>query len=503
MAQHSKPDKYIDVDATQLKPSPNRVRNILTLEERVAAIEAYYCRPMYTKVARMFNCSWEQIKNIIANREAIMKFYEATRKQRPQEDESDINLDIKQKKLRFLGECIYEYIQRVQFHARVDITEELLRTKALEFRDILVLNDFYPSKTWINHFKATYNISLSNRQIALTRVPPSSLDLKDIMTYCTKNKPNNPSLIEIRELQQNLGKEQMGTSVDTTIEELEEERRSRKLNFLEKALAEYVLRAKFHHKSILLNNESLIKVARELNDILKVQQFVPSHNWIQEFRTRHSFDAIQNHNRRPPLSLDLKDILSYCSRMDNKDKAPIITLTPKNPSIQIKLQTATPQQQLKFPNSAVKFQKNPIIYLDVDEEEEDIKPDIEEIKIQPIPQETYSPPIKIRKIESINADARIKLTANVQTATNANSTNCQKSISNHSPGHWSEYSNDEEEDEELPRQVRNTKDALRLLKPLEEYAMLKENYRAIGLIAQLEEILKNTQTSPTEKEYET
>uniref|UniRef100_A0A1A9ZMN9 HTH CENPB-type domain-containing protein n=1 Tax=Glossina pallidipes TaxID=7398 RepID=A0A1A9ZMN9_GLOPL len=337
MAQHSKPDKYIDVDATQLKPSPNRVRNILTLEERVAAIEAYYCRPMYTKVARMFNCSWEQIKNIIANREAIMKFYEATRKQRPQEDESDINLDVKQKKLRFLGECIYEYIQRVQFHARVDITEELLRTKALEFRDILVLNDFYPSKTWINHFKATYNISLSNRQIALTRVPPSSLDLKDIMTYCTKNKPNNPSLIEIRELQQNLGKEQMGTSVDTTIEELEEERRARKLNFLEKALAEYVLRAKFHHK-----------------------------------------------------------------------------MTNANPM-----------------------------------------------------------------------------------------TNCQKPISNHSPGHWSEYSNDEDEDEELPRQVRNTKDALRLLKPLEEYAMLKENYRAIGLIAQLEEILKNTQTNPTEKEYET
>uniref|UniRef100_A0A1A9WHC2 HTH CENPB-type domain-containing protein n=1 Tax=Glossina brevipalpis TaxID=37001 RepID=A0A1A9WHC2_9MUSC len=454
MAQHSKPDKYIDVDATQLKPSPNRVRNILTLEERVAAIEAYYCRPMYTKVARMFNCSWEQIKNIIANREAIMKFYEATRKHRPQEDESDINLDVKQKKLRFLGECIYEYIQRVQFHARVDITEELLRTKALEFRDILVLNDFYPSKTWINHFKATYNISLSNRQIALTRVPPSSLDLKDIMTYCTKNKPNNPSLIEIRELQQNLGKEQMGTSIDTTsIEELEEERRARKLSFLEKALAEYVLRAKFHHKSILLNNESLIKVARELNDILKVQQFVPSHNWIQEFRTRHNFDAIQNHNRRPPLSLDLKDILSYCSQ------------------------------------------------------EEDIKPDIEEIKIQPIPQETYTPPIKIRKIESINADARIKLTTttrNVQTATHINPTSCQKSSSdNHSPGHWSEYSNDEDEEEELPRQVRNTKDALRLLKPLEEYAMLKENYRAIGLIAQLEEILKNSQTNPTEKEYET
>jgi len=38
--------------------------------------------------------------------------------------------------------------------------------------------------------------------------------------------------------------------------------------------------------------------------------------------------------------------------------------------------------------------------------------------------------------------------------------------------------------------VESYKDALRLLKPLEEFALMEENYRAIGLLTQLEKIFE-------------
>jgi len=80
-----------------------------------------------------------------------------------------------------------------------------------------------------------------------------------------------------------------------------------------------------------------------------------------------------------------------------------------------------------------------------------------------LPTTASSPsPLKIKKIESLNTRAL-------------------------SPGHYSESSNDAE----LPRCVENYKDALRLLKPLEEFALLEENYRAIGLLTQLEKIFES------------
>jgi len=55
-----------------------------------------------------------------------------------------------------------------------------------------------------------------------------------------------------------------------------------------------------------------------------------------------------------------------------------------------------------------------------------------------------------------------------------------------SPGHYSETS----DEAHLPRCVESYKDALRLLKPLEEFALMEENYRAIGLLTQLEKIFE-------------
>lgn len=572
----------------------------------MAAIRAYQHRPMYTKVARMFNCSWEQIKNIITNSDAIMEFYEATKNQNEQNVQDEQQMDQRQRKIKFLGECVYEAIKRMHYHLNLPVTEELIRVKAMEFQDFIKLDDFVPNKKWLNVFKSTYNISLANKHLSLTRAPPPSTDLRDIMTYCTKNRlQNSTNSVHMKDLKQKYN------SLDAQNAEYES-RRVRKLNFLQRALKEYLQRAQFHHKTMKLDDVALQIVAHEFNDILKVQDFHPTLAWIRHFRQRHNA-AVQDNSgnaKRPLLSLDLKDILSYCSRMDNKTKACTITLKPKvppppsahmmppkfsprlpdsklkfqqNPIIylddeeeekdikpdinEIKVEnhnetptTTTTTHRIhmppKFPsthsNSKIKFQQSSIIYLDNDEEEKDVKPDVNEIILERSDVSEHMPPLKIRKIESINNDPvlqkelrqqhqkenhetqRIEEEATQKTC----SENCTikqeaeedhanivanniptlvrlvpreqtskttTTVQNTSPKENSANaktfvipqpsfnSSNSDEDSELPRQISNFKDALRLLKPLEEYAMLRENYRAIGLITQLEEVLKNSQ----------
>uniref|UniRef100_A0A1I8NXA7 HTH CENPB-type domain-containing protein n=1 Tax=Stomoxys calcitrans TaxID=35570 RepID=A0A1I8NXA7_STOCA len=546
-------DAYIDVDNTVITPSPQRVRNILTLNERIAAINAYNHRPMYTKVARMFNCSWEQIKNIISNRDAIMEFYEATKSQKDEQQ-----MDLRQRKIKFLSECVYEFIQRVQYHLKLPITEELIRLQALEFHDFIKLDDFVPNKKWLNLFKATYNISLANKQISLSRVPPSSLDVRDIMAYCTKNKPTQIYSVHMKDLKQKYN------SLDAKTAEYES-RRVRKLNFLQKALNEYLQRAKFHHKSMQLDDVALQTVANEFNEILKVQDFYPTLAWIRDFRQRHNETATSQDGstKRPLLSLDLKDILSYCSRMDNKTKACTITLTPKEPSTTgVHQMPMLPKLPVRPTDAKIKFLQNHIIYLEEEEDEEkDVKPVVSDMKTERVWHQEQSPPLKIRKIESINNDPVLQNELrqqhqqeksveenDLQTAyeqqmpiktereedikiselnapsrppsterpsmssTNENrifltptvishsSQALNKAIHHKPPALESPPANSRncEEDLELPRQITSFKDALRLLKPLEEYAMLRENYRAIGLITQLEEVLKKDETKADE-----
>ncbi|XP_065359937.1 uncharacterized protein LOC135953851 [Calliphora vicina] len=559
MAQNHDFDQFIDVDNTTINPSPQRVRNILTLEEKVAVIHAYDQRPMYKKVARMFNCSWEQIKNIVTNRTAVMDFYNETKSKKEKIDaDHEMQMDLKQRKMKFLGECVYESIQRVQYHAKLPITEELIKHKALEFQDVLRIPGFSPTKKWLNLFKATYNISLSNKQISIYTKPQHSLDIKDIMTYCTKVKTGRSLLTKY--------------SKDDVKNVEYETKRLRKLNFLQEALKEYSLRVKFHHKSMKLDPASLRRVAREFNEILKVQDFEPTTEWTVEFNKLCDREEDLTHIKRPPLSLDLKDILSYCSRMQNKAKDNTVTLTPKETALQMRVMPKYPGKNVA--DSGLKFQQNPIIYLDEEGAgEKDVKPDINEIRVER-PHQEQPPPLKIRKIESINNDPELqrkfqtsielrkmptltirempkepakppaktiiyiqKVPAiapkenilrlapqpeNVQIKEESLEDNNYILPTNtlittppqlriqkvhqqlspsylspppqqqqHYPPQPSSYKSEDNDHEDLPRHVTSFRDVLLLLKPLEEYAMLKENYRAIGLITQLEEVLKN------------
>ncbi|EDW69437.1 uncharacterized protein [Drosophila virilis] len=501
-----------------------RIRNVLTLEERVEVIRQYDIMPMYSKLAKNFNCSWEQIKSIILNREPIMEFYEATRHNNRQPNSKFEEL--RRRKINFLGHCLYEYIQRAQFHLGVDINEELIRTKALEFQTLMGIEHFVPHKSWINHFKAAYNITLSNRQITMTRKPPRSLELRDIMSYCGKNIPASDSSklpdlpappvalstqqgvtplqvstpaaggraallsprkpVDIRSLYRTKTLVAASSQNQATLDELQL-RRKRKINFLEKALFEYISRSQFHHKNKgRLDVDHLREVAINLRDILKIENFFPDRTWFNHFKSHYNFSFSQgvHYNmmlRRVPLSLDLRDIVSYCGRHEQREQSlGNITLTPKEtqdaasfvhvPMVERKPE-ATIREAVNVADDdddcvAIETPTELIEIQDDDDEQErasacderrDLKRPVAAAEDSPVP----SLPLKIQKIESLNPSA-------------------------HSPGHYSEDS----ADGELPRCVESYKDALRLLKPLEEFALLEENYRAIGLLTQLEKIFE-------------
>ncbi|XP_020807660.1 uncharacterized protein LOC110183667 [Drosophila serrata] len=465
-----------------------RIRNVLTLEERVAAIRQYDIVPMYSKIARNFNCSWEQIKSVVANRTAILAFHEATNILSNQVTKDG---ELRRRKLNFLGHCLYEYIQRAQFYLNSDVNEELIRSRAIEFRDLMRIDGFTPNKPWINHFKAAYNITLSNRQITITRRPPRSMDLRDIMSYCGRHtsmacnllprspEPTPPTSSDQRAIERPLyrAKTLMNTSCQNqaTSDEVHM-RRKRKITFLEKCLYEYIQRSQVHHKG-RLDMDNLRSVAISLRDILKIDSFFPDKTWFNHFKNHYNFTfsvGVPVTHRRVPLSLDLRDIVSYCSRHDQK-----ITLAQKQ--LDGKKTTESPRTPTEDEDDddcvAIEI---PTELIEIKDEDEDEDKKVDSIR-KPIKRKmddnSNQCSLKIEKVyhspqpfsDNDSMEAEVKEPAPAP-----------------SPGHNPEVRNEAQ----LPSCVESYKDALRLLKPLEDFALMEENYRAIGLLTQLEKIFE-------------
>ncbi|XP_017066465.1 uncharacterized protein LOC108104739 [Drosophila eugracilis] len=480
---------YSDNDDAQGNSNgTQRIRNVLTLDERVAAIKQYDIVPMYSKIARNFNCSWEQIKSIVSNREAILKFHETTnRMNQPANKEGEL----RRRKLNFLGHCLYEYIQRAQFYLHSDVNEELIRSRAIEFRDLMRLDGFVPNKPWINHFKAAYNITLSNRQITITRRPPRSMDLRDIMSYCGRHTsmacslaPRSPEPTPTTSDQRGIDRPLYRTKTlvttscqnQATSDEVHL-RRKRKITFLEKCLYEYIQRSQLHHKG-RLDLDNLRSVAISLRDILKIESFFPDKVWFNHFKSRYNFTfsvGVPVTNRRVPLSLDLRDIVSYCGRNEHR-----ITLAHKNTQDDLKggsvnspvVEQKTEEVEPEDDDDCVAIEvPHELIEIKDDDDNEDDGSDASPQKPfkRKIEKDVDPTPcgLKIQKIQSLG-DGDTEL------------------LPVHSPGHYSETS----DEAHLPRCVESYKDALRLLKPLEEFALMEENYRAIGLLTQLEKIFE-------------
>ncbi|XP_043648287.1 uncharacterized protein LOC122616790 [Drosophila teissieri] len=488
-------------DAHENSNGSQRIRNVLTLEERVAAIRQYDIVPMYSKIARNFNCSWEQIKSIVSNREAILEFHEATnRLSQP----ANKDAELRRRKLNFLGHCLYEYIQRAQFYLHSDVNEEMIRNRAIEFRDLMRLEGFVPNKPWINHFKAAYNITLSNRQITITRRPPRSMDLRDIMSYCGRHTsmacslaPRSPeptlTSSDQRAIDRPLYRTKTLVTTSCQNQATSDEvhlRRKRKIAFLEKCVYEYIQRSQLVRQG-RLDLDNLRSVAISLRDILKIDSFFPDKVWFKHFKSRYNFTfsvGVQVTNRRVPLSLDLRDIVSYCGRNEHK-----ITLAHKKsqeeledglvpfPQVDPKPEELEPEDD----DDCVAIEVPPeLIEIKDDEDNEDEhNEDLPARATKRKSEENGGPMacgLKIQKIQSLSE----QLPENTEL------------LPVNSPGHYSETS----DEANLPRCVESYKDALRLLKPLEEFALMEENYRAIGLLTQLEKIFETAAKKNEEKD---
>lgn len=144
--------------------------------------------PVYQRVASAFKCSWEQIKNVVANRKEILKYYASCQIIDVMKDDPKV---VRHKKINFLGNCMYEYIKRAHYHKLQTITDEVIRDRAMEFKEIIKIEKFFPNRAWIRDFKSVFNIDLDHiNQIIITRKPQKSLNCKDIITYCAKEVDN-------------------------------------------------------------------------------------------------------------------------------------------------------------------------------------------------------------------------------------------------------------------------------------------------------------------------
>ncbi|XP_011195277.2 uncharacterized protein LOC105220534 isoform X1 [Zeugodacus cucurbitae] len=185
----NKPTRY-ERERAELKNKPRRVLN---LEERVLAIRLYHQKPVYQRVASVFKCSWEQIRNVIANRDDILQHYGESQTVTSQ-DTPEI---ARNKKINFLGNVTYEFIRRAQYHRSVTLNDVALRQRALKLRDILQIEQFHPNKEWLADFKKAYNVEWDNLDaLIICGVPPRSLDNKDLIEYCTRMVAKAKSLID-------------------------------------------------------------------------------------------------------------------------------------------------------------------------------------------------------------------------------------------------------------------------------------------------------------------
>jgi len=264
-------------------------------------------------------------------------------------------------------------------------------------------------------------------------------------------------------------------------------RRKRKLAFLEKCVYEYIQRSQLVRQG-RLDLDNLRFVAISLRDILKIDSFFPDKVWLKHFKSRYNFNftvGVQVTNRRLPLSLDLRDIVSYCGRnehkitLDHKKSQEELSQSDKPEVDQCPQVEPKPEEfEHEEDDDCVAIEVPPeLIEIKDDEDNDDEHNDNEDLPERATKRKSdeNGDPIpcglKIQKIQSLNEslpeDTEL-LPAN-------------------SPGHYSETS----DEAHLPRCVESYKDALRLLKPLEEFVLMEENYRAIGLLTQLEKIFES------------
>lgn len=230
-------------------------------------------------LADMFNCSMIQIGYLLPkdpgllakNKEKLLKSYG---------------------RLKQIEVYVYEYIQRLQYHRKMKITDRRIILIAEKYQKFLKIPDFTPNTKWCIQFKINYNIRPVQNESDFSRHPPMTLNIKHIIKYCDKNFGRN-SIVE--------SPAQLYPPKVVGWYKIN-------LELLELSVKEYMRRVTVHHKSIELDDVVLKQVALELNAVFKLTYFIPNMNWLQEVKTAQTSKHVTE------INLDLMNILSYCCK---------------------------------------------------------------------------------------------------------------------------------------------------------------------------------------------
>lgn len=151
---------------------------MLALNEKVAAIREYEKRPIYKRIGRMFQCSPDQIKRIVQQKESILSAWE----QRTRKCRDAKTLEMKVVRVSMLGKAVYEWIRRMMYYKDILITDGLIQKMALQFKSAMGLQNFFPHQEWCDKFRATYKIyTCDSKSLKISYTQGHSVQIKDVM----------------------------------------------------------------------------------------------------------------------------------------------------------------------------------------------------------------------------------------------------------------------------------------------------------------------------------
>ncbi|XP_054732568.1 uncharacterized protein LOC129240664 [Anastrepha obliqua] len=169
-----------------LKHRDYKTRNILSMAQRIKVIKTYKHIPNYQRLASHFGCSAKQIKNIIANKDELLQYYDSVCANKL----TDEVANRRQEKIDFLGKAVYEFLLRA-LYLRKPIGTSIIRQKAFEVKEAIAIENFSPNNAWLQDFKATYNrLDLTAMMGSLPRDMDKRRSLKciDIIEYVSKQE---------------------------------------------------------------------------------------------------------------------------------------------------------------------------------------------------------------------------------------------------------------------------------------------------------------------------
>lgn len=233
------------------------------------------------------------------------------------------------------------------------------------------------------------------------------------------------------------------------------QKRQEKINFLGKVMYEYIQRALYYNYNI--DNEKVRQKALQVKECIAVENFQPTTAWLTDFKQTYgipSFDLQTLRNnvviteaKRPHFSAI--DMIQYVSRMEQEEHNRGSDYRGEQEG-RLSIPKADINGNGRSHYSINNNKRHPpphepkIIYEIQDEEEDE----------------------ELRKLSFADDES--------SNSTSLNDKYAAKRKASSSP---------------FP-DIETVDDALRHLKVLEEYAMLQDNFRAIGLLTQLEEIFK-------------